>query len=568
MAGVHGLAVDTGVAMTTHDGVTLRADLYRPAWPDPYPALLLRTPYDRTDPTLVSAIVADPVRLARHGYAVVVQDVRGRFGSGGDMAFFHQEQADGYDAVEWAATQPWCDGRVGIYGSSYHAMAAYQAIASQPPHLRAAVAMVGATDLAATTHPGGLFELGFLTLYGLGHCTEAVARLDIPDEGKAELLGQIGAAFADPLATVSTLPLDDVPVLSRFPFWREWLDGAPGPPTLRSRPDLVDVPLLQVVATRDFMTPTMLELAATLRGPHRTVIGPWAHGGTYTGHVGSRVHQGATGGVGTWGPLIAAWFDRHVRGRSEIVPGPATRRLLGEPDGAPVVCYVTGDDHWTELPSWPPPGEPLALYLTGSATLSTTPPPDDGPLTYYSDPRDPFPTCGGAAAGAALGPDGVQDRRSVEARDDMLLYTSAPLSEPLRIGGPVTLVVHLASTAVDVDVCATLVDVEPDGFAVGVSEGAQRARSRTGTADAFLVPGHVTEIRVRCHDTAHTFRAGHRVRLEVAGANFPRLSRNLHTRVVPEHGTLADAQVAEQTVHHGPAHLSRLELHKLDRPAD
>ncbi|MFC4949965.1 CocE/NonD family hydrolase [Pseudonocardia sp. GCM10023141] len=557
---MHGLAVDTNVAMTTRDGVTLRADLYRPAWPDPYPALLLRTPYDRTDPTLVSAIVADPVRLARQGYAVVVQDVRGRFGSGGDMAFFHQEQADGYDAVEWAATQPWCDGRVGIYGSSYHGMSAYQAVAAQPPHLRAAVAMVGATDLAATTHPGGLFELGFLTLYGLGHCVAAVARLDVPDEAKAELLGRIGAAFADPLATVSTLPLDDVPVLGEFDFWRDWLDGAAGPPTLRARPDLVEVPLLQVVAMRDFMAPTMLELAATLRGPHRTVLGPWAHGGTYTGHVGSRVHQGATGGVGTWGPLIAAWFDRHVRGRSEIEPGPATRRLLGEPDGAPVACYVTGEDRWTEQPSWPPPGETLALYLAGDAVLATALPPDDEPLTYRSDPRDPFPTCGGASSGAALGPDGVQDRRGVESRADLLVYTSAPLSEPLRVAGPVALVVHLASTAVDVDVCATLVDVEPDGFAVGISEGAQRARHRAGTGDAFLEPDTITEITVRCHDTAHTFHAGHRVRVEVAGANFPRLSRNLHTRTVPEHGLLAEALVAEQVVHHGAAYPSRLEL--------
>jgi uncharacterized protein len=559
---VHGLAVDTGVAMTTRDGVTLRADLYRPAWPDPYPALLLRTPYDRPDPTLVSAIVADPVRLARQGYAVVVQDVRGRFGSGGDMEFFHQEQADGYDAVEWAATQPWCDGRVGIYGSSYHAMAVYQAVATQPPHLRAAVAMVGATDLAATTHPGGLFELGFLTSYGLAHGLEAVSRLDIPEDAKAELTRRIGAALADPLATVSTLPLDDLPVLSELPFWRDWLDGVTGAPTLRSRPDLVDVPLLQIVAARDFMAPTMLELAAAVRGPHRTVIGPWAHGGTYTGHVGSRVYPGATGGVGTWGPLIAAWFDRHVRGRSEITPGPATRRLLGEPDGAPVICYVTGDDRWTELPAWPPPGDPLTLYLTGSSTLATAPPPDDEPLTYPSDPHDPFPTCGGASSSAALGPDGVQDRRRVEVRADLLVYTSDPLPEPLHIAGPVSLVVHLASTAVDVDVCATLVDVEPDGFAVGVSEGAQRARSRTGTSDAFLVPGEVAEIRVRCHDTAHTFRAGHRVRLEVAGANFPRLSRNLHTRGTPEHGTLADAVLAEQTVHHGSVHPSRLELHQ------
>ncbi|MBN9100725.1 MULTISPECIES: CocE/NonD family hydrolase [unclassified Pseudonocardia] len=524
-----GLVIDVDVRMTTRDGVSLAADVYRPAGGGPFPALLHRTPYDRTDPTLVSAIVADPVSLARQGYAVVVQDVRGRFGSGGEFAFFHQEQADGFDAVEWAAAQPWCDGRVGIYGSSYHAMTTYQAIAAQPPHLRAAVAMIGATDLRATTHPGGLFELGFLALYGLGQSVEAVRRLDAPAEEKAARLGRIGAAFADPHATVSALPVRD---LMDTAFWADWIDGPEGAPTLRDRPDLVDVPLLQVVAFRDFMAPTMLELGA---GPdRRLVVGPWAHSGTYTGHVGSRTYPGATGGVGTWGPVIAGWFDRHLRGRTELTLTPATRRLL---DGPPVTYYVTGENRWAAADTWPPPGSTVTLPLAAGH--------------YRSDPADPFPTCGGASSGAALGPDGVQDRRAVEARDDVLLWTSEPLDAPLHVAGPVRLVVHLESTAPDVDVCVHLVDVEPDGFAAGISEGALRVRT---VREGWLEPGEVVELTVALHDTAHTFRAGHRVRVEVAGANFPRLSRNLHTREVPEHGT--EMVVAEQTVHGG-----RLELH-------
>lgn len=553
-----GISVDVDVPMTTRDGVVLRADVYRPADGEPVPALLHRTPYDRTDPTLVSAIVADPVRLARGGYAVVVQDVRGRFGSGGALRFFHQEHDDGHDAVEWAAAQPWCDGRVGIYGSSYHAMAAYQALAARPPHLGAAVAMVGATDMDATTHPGGLFELGFLTLYGLGQCVEEIARMDLPTSQKVLLMGHVGAAFADPHGTVATLPLDDVPVLREVGFWREWLDG---PAPVRPFP-VPDVPLLQVVAVRDFMAPTMLELAACLPdGPHRTVIGPWAHGGTYTGHVGARTYPGATGGVGTWGPLIAGWFDRHLRGREATTAGPATRRLLGDPDGAPVTCYVTGDDRWRELPSWPPPGGARILHLTADGDLATSPGPA-GERRWTADPTDPFPTCGGASSGAALGPDGVQDRRSLDSRTDVLRWTSAVLDAAVTVIGPVTVVVHLASTAEGVDVCATLVDVEPDGFAAGIAEGGVRTRHRDGSGTAWLVPGATTELRVALHAAAHTFRAGHRIRVEIAGANFPRLSRNLHTRTVPEHGTLAEAVVAEQTVAHGPAHPSRLELHE------
>lgn len=565
-----GLVIDVDVRMTTRDGVSLAADVYRPAGGDPVPALLHRTPYDRTDPTLVSAIVADPVALARRGYAVVVQDVRGRFGSGGDFDFFHQEQADGFDAVEWAAAQPWCDGRVGIYGSSYHAMTTYQAIAAQPPHLRAAVAMIGATDLRATTHPGGLFELGFLTLYGLGQSVEAVRRLDVPAPEKAALLGRIGAAFADPHATVSALPVCD---LLDTGFWADWVDGSRGGPTLRDRPDLVDVPLLQVVAFRDFMAPTMLELAGALLpgdrvGPaprrptgserdtipnHLLIAGPWAHSGTYTGHVGSRTYPGATGGVGTWGPVIAGWFDRHLRGRTELTLTPATRRLL---EGPPVAYYVTGEDRWAAADTWPPPGSTVTLPLGAGGGLDGAP----GTRTYRSDPRDPFPTCGGASSGAALGPDGVQDRRAVESRSDVLLWTSEPLEEPLHVAGPVTLVVHLESTAPDVDVCATLVDVEPDGFAAGISEGALRVRT---VREGWPAPGEVVELTVALHDTAHTFRAGHRVRVEVAGANFPRLSRNLHTREVPEHGT--ETAVAEQTVHGGRLELSSPYAHRTGR---
>lgn len=539
-----GLVIDVDVRMTTRDGLSLAADVYRPAHGGPWPALLHRTPYDRTDPTLVAAIVADPVRLARQGYAVVVQDVRGRFGSGGEMDFFHQEQADGFDAVEWAAAQPWCDGRVGIYGSSYHAMTTFQALAARPPHLRAAVAMIGAADMAATTHPGGLFELGFLALYGLGHSVEAVRRLDVPDAEKAALLGRIGAAFADPHATVSALPVADILDAA---FWADWIDGSPGPPTLRERPDLLDVPLLQVVAYRDFMAPTTVELAAASTGPERRLIaGPWAHSGTYTGHVGSRVYPGATGGVGTWGPVIAGWFDRHLRGREEITGN----RLLA---GPPVAYYVTGEDRWSSAATWPPPGAPVTLPLGAAGGFDAAP----GVRSYRSDPRDPFPTCGGASSGAALGPDGVQDRRGVESREDVLLWTSEPLEEALRVAGPVTLVVHLESTAPDVDVCATLVDLEPGGFAAGISEGALRVRTvRSG----WLGPGEVVELTVTLHDTAHTFRVGHRVRLEVAGANFPRLSRNLHSRVVPEHGTKEDIAVAEQVVHHGSAFPSRLEF--------
>lgn len=576
--------IDGAVEMTTRDGVTLVADVYRPAADGRRPTLLHRTPYDRTDPTLVSAIVADPLWLARQGFAVVVQDVRGRFGSGGDLDFAHQELEDGHDAVEWAAAQPWSDGAVGVYGSSYHAIAAYQTVAARPPHLRAALTMIGAADLAPTVRPGGTLELGFLTLYALAQSLHAVRRIDVDEEERADLTGRIVAALSAPATTVGTLPLTDLDVLSDpriAPYWAQWLRHEPGDrywdrPTVAADPGRVGVPLLQVAAYRDFMAPTMFALAAALAGDdrHRLVAGPWAHGGVYTGHTGARALPGTPGGVGTWGPLIAAWFDVHLRGGTGAAY-PAAARWLG---GDPVRYHVGGDNRWASAATWPPPGAETAWqlgsvhdarsaagdgYLHPAAGAPGRPGaearpahgPGAGADRVRADPHDPFPTCGGAFPAAALGPDGIQDQRAVDHRPDVLVYTSPPLREPVTVAGAPRLRLRLSSTAPDADVCVTLVDVEPDGFALPVAEGALRTRYRLGGTRDWLTPGVPVVLEVALHDTAHAFGAGHRIRVHVAGACYPRRSRNLHTTTVPELGVLAEAVVAEHTVHHDGSRL-------------
>ena len=576
--------IDVGVEMRTRDGVVLVADVHRPAGPGRWPTLLHRTPYDRTDPTLVAAIVADPLWLARQGFAVVVQDVRGRFASGGELDFAHQEHDDGYDAVEWAAAQPWSDGAVGIYGSSYHAITTLNAVAAGPPHLRAALAMIGGADMEATSWPGGTFELGFLTLYSLGQTLDTIARLEADDAEKADLRRRVVAAASDPAGTVATLPLTGVDVLDDPRVARAWQErlhhGAGDPtwdrPTVHADPSRVQVPLLQVAAYRDFLSPSMFRLAEALAGDgrHRLVAGPWAHGGVYTGHTGARVLPGTPGGVGAWGPLVAAWFDVHLRSGTGAAYPSGARWLAGDP----VHHYVGGEDRWTTAPAWPPPGVERSWTLaSGGAARSAS---GDGRLvaggrevygapgdTVRADPRDPFPTCGGMMSAPPLGPDGIQDQRAVDDRDDVLVYTSAVLSGPVAVTGVPRLELHLSSTAPDADVCVTLVDVEPDGYAVPVAEGALRTRYRLGGATDWLVPAEPVALTVALHDTAHTFRAGHRLRVMVAGACFPRRSRALHTTTVPELGTLAEAVVAEHTVHHDADRPSRLVLRQ-DAPRE
>jgi hypothetical protein len=242
--------------------------------------------------------------------------------------------------------------------------------------------------------------------------------------------------------------------------------------------------------------------------------------------------------------------------------------------GEPVRYYVEGENRWASAPSWPPKGAVKEWHLAsggdarsarGKGRLLNPGDSPTGPDSdhFEADPHQPFPSCGGAMLIPEEGGDGIQDQRQVEQRDDVLVYTSELLTRPVRIAGPPQLALQFSSTAPDADVCVKLVDVEPDGFAYNVSEGCQRTRYRHGGKNDWLAPGKVEEVVVKLHDTAHVFKPGHRIRVMIAGASFPRLSRNLHTKTVPELGTLAEAVVATHIVHHDRAHLSCLRLNEV-----
>ncbi|MCQ8835474.1 CocE/NonD family hydrolase [Streptomyces malaysiensis] len=580
--------IDSGVQMTTRDGVTLTGDLYRPVEHGRWPVLLHRTPYNRTDPFRVSGIVADPLWLARQGFAVLVQDVRGRFASGGDFDFITQEYNDSYDVIDWVAEQPWSDGNVGIYGSSYLGMTVLQAVASQNPHLKAAVAMIGTVDMRHTSRPGGVFELGFLTTYGLGLALAGLDHSSLSSEDRKHALKVLTQALADRHNTVAELPLTDIAPLddSRLaPFWTDWLRSPHDPfwdkPSLLTEPERVTIPFLQVTGYRDFCAPTQFQLAERLSDNENAqmIAGPWTHMSTYVafGQVGSRVLPNAAAGVPIWGQVLGAYFDRHLRGGDGSAFPIAAPYLSGTNQ---VTYFVGGSNTWAHAPSWPPAPATDEWHLTsGGDARSAT---GDGELTHRSsngtgaasdtftaDPRAPFPTHGGPAmfeaGGGAPLPEGIQDQRVVDCRDDVLVYTSAPLTADVTIAGQPELVAFLTSSAPDADVCVTLVDVEPDGFAMNVSEGAQRARYRNDSDDAWLSPDEPSCVTVTLHDVAHQFRRGHRIRVQVAGFNFPRYSRNLHTRTVPEFGTLDEAVTARHTLHHAAKTPSVLRLPVLDQ---
>ncbi|WP_162834267.1 CocE/NonD family hydrolase [Amycolatopsis circi] len=559
--------IDAGVRMKTRDGVTLVGDLYRPAAGGRWPVLLHRTPYDRTGVFRVSGLVADPVWLARQGFAVLVQDSRGRFGSGGEFDFVSQEYNDSFDAIDWAAEQPWSDGNVGIYGSSYLGMTVLQAVAARNPHLKAAVGMIGTADMRHTARPGGLFELGFLTLYALGMAQEGLDHTSLSAAEQERVRKQLSEAFADRRAAVSQLPLTGIaPLADRrvAPFWTDWLRSPHDPfwdrPTLLTEPERVDIPFLQISGYRDFTSPTQFRLATRLAGNEKAglIAGPWTHAGTYSafGDVGARVLPNAAAGVPTWSPVLAAFFDRHLRG------GDGSDYPSAQPHLAERVSYfVGGSNTWAHAPVWPPVSTVEEWALSSGDLLTREG--GRGSSTFTADPRNPFPTHGGAIAfegDPAAVPGGIQDQRAVDRREDVLIYTSAPLAEDVTIAGQAELIVYVTSTAPDADVCVTLVDVEPDGFALNVAEGAQRARYRDGGDTDWLDPEEPSLVTVSLHDVAHRFGRGHRIRVQIAGFSFPRFSRNLHTRTVPEFGTLDEAVVAQHTLHHNEVYPSALRL--------
>jgi uncharacterized protein len=581
---MHQPRIDADVTMTTRDGVTLGGDLYRPSGEGPWPVLLHRTPYDRRDPFRLSGIVADPLWLARQGFAVYVQDSRGRFGSGGTFDFITQEYDDSYDVIDWAAAQPWSNGRIGIYGSSYLGMTVLQAVAARHPGLAAAAALVATADMAHTARPGGVFELGFLTTYGLGIALESLDHSGLADAEQSQVRKQIQEAFADRGATLARLPLTEIAPLDDervAPFWRDWLRSPNDPfwdrPTLLTEPEKIDIPFLQVSGYHDFTSPTQFRLATALADNARArfVGGPWTHMGTYSalGDVGARVLPDAGAGVPTWGPVLAAFFDRHLRdGRGNH---PIADRYLS--DRGRVAYFVGGANTWAHASAWPPAAgtQDWALSSGGDARSAG----GDGVLTstrqytgaasdtFTADPRDAFPTHGGAVlieGQPSLSPGGIQDQRAVDGRHDLLVYTSAPLEQEVTIAGAPELVAFVTSTAPDADVCVTLVDLEPDGFAVNVAEGAQRARYRDGGDEDWLDPSEPARVTVALNDVAHRFRRGHRLRVQIAGFNFPRFSRNLHTRTVPELGTLDEAVPAQHTVHHSAQAPSALRLPVID----
>jgi putative CocE/NonD family hydrolase len=572
--GPFNVTVERGAVMLTRDGKRLYADIYQPRGAGEFPTLLRRTPYGRTQNDLAEAF-NEAHYFASHGYLVVVQDTRGRHGSEGVWHPFVYEAQDGYDAVEWAASLPRSNGRVGMFGQSYGAISQYLAATQRPPHLVTAVpvsAYLGAFE--NYWYNRGALELSWTLSYFMNMATDVLTKLG--DSGR---LATLEAMKSDP--DVRFAPLTDE-ALRHLPL-QDWVDRfGPGAPfladilhhdkedaywwavDLRRQLHNIDVPILHVGSWYDianwdtpqyFLGISREAMSATARENQALFMGPWSHLLPY-----SQPTSGGTGDI-DFGPEAAfpvlqmqlEWFDHYVRDGGSSLPRP------------PVTLFVMGDNVWREENEWPlKRAEATSWYLRsngdangadGGGLLDREPSEaDDLPDTYVYDPEDPVPSAGGRYVGG-----GVRDQRTKGKRQDVLHYTSAPLARGLEITGPLQLELHASTDAVDTDFVAILCDVHPDGFVQNLAEGLVRGRFRDDyDAPTLLTPGEVYRFTIELGNISHVVQAGHCLRLLVTSSDFPRWDRNTNTGERP--AAALRTQQARQTILHDRVHPSRLIL--------
>lgn len=569
------LAVERNAEIRMRDGTCLRADVYRPSQGGPFPVLLYRTPYNKSLARSAAGIM-NPLNAADHGYALVLQDCRGRFASEGEWTPFHAERNDGYDSVEWCAEQPWSNGKVGIYGPSYMGITVWQAVAAAPPHLKAAFAYLGASNCyEGWTYSGGAFELGFNLWYGMWLGWEKINKL--PPERQGRAMERMGKLLSSLSSAYWHIPLKEMRAFEDVaPFYYEWLthpsyDEYWQEVSVAERYDNITVPVLQMTGWFDNFLISHLrsfqgirEYGATdkARKNQKLIVGPWAHANYLSLSV-SKVGDFQFGypAIPNTETLIFRWFDYWLKG---IDTG-----IIDEP---PVRIFVMGANEWRDEEQWPlkrAQGVPWYLHSVGHANslhgdgiLTPVPPEGDPPDSYRYDPADPVPTVGGRTLMpeiANVAGDGIRDQRCVEERPDVLVYTSALLMKDTEITGPVILKLWTASSALDTDFTGKLVDVYPDGYAAIVADGILRARYRESMSKPLLLePDRIYELAIDLWATSQVFKKGHRIRVEVSSSNFPRFDRNLNTG--RDNASEVHSQMAIQTIYHDAEHPSHILL--------
>jgi len=560
------IVVEKNLEAKMRDGVILRADVYRPESQQRLPALLQRTPYSkstRSDNTQFK-------RLAAAGYVVVVQDTRGRYMSDG-VAIPHDEGADGYDTIEWVASLPYVNGRVGTFGGSYAATTQLLAAPLRPPHLIAIFPSSSYNSRYDMVFQGGAFYLADGLSWNLGQGADVRRRVTTPSvnrDGPIGMTPEERQRFnSEWLLHVPLKTIDAMNIREYAPGYFAMLDH-PSYDKFWTTFDVeakhrdFEVPAFHVTGWYDALSNGTIKNFTGLRRNARTarardnqrlLIGPWTHS--------TPTLRSTSIGAADFGPdagfdserLMLDWFDFWLKD----TPNNVTSR-------APVRLFVMGANTWRDEREWPlARAVPTSFYFhsegqaataAGDGTLTRVAPARERSDHFSYDPANPVST--GARGGYSRSP---SDQRDVETRPDVLVYTSAPLDAPLEATGPITVTLWAASSEKDTDFTAKLVDVFPDGTARALTDGIIRARYRNSkTAPTLLAPNEPTQFTIDVGATSNVFLAGHRVRIEISSSNFPRFDRNPNTGGT--FGEDSELRISRQTIFHDATHPSRIVL--------
>lgn len=561
------IAVERGLRVLSRDGASLATDVYRPEGGPPVPAILFRTPYERRF-LAQHCHELDPLQAAEFGFAVMLQDVRGRGGSSGTYDPFLVDGDDGVDTLRWAAQQRWCDGRTAMAGGSYNGIVQLLTAARRPPSLRAIAPRLCGSPYRIW-YPGGVLNLGLLASWIVILATWELDRRAANGASTQHHRDALRAVAASPpltrvhelLAQESWLRQLTSPALA----WlvHDTLDGYwerfhvvdqldPAMPGWHAT-GWFDACLAPTLETYDSLT------ARWQNGVHSTqhlTIGPWSHGNPHGVFPERDFGREASAEAAGLMAEQLRFFAHYVAGTGDAP--------------APVRVFVMGDDRWREEARWPPAGvRELRLYLRsggqangvhGDGHLSAQPPGiEEPPDTYVHDPLCPVPTVGGAtlldgmAVAANAGP---RDQRLVEARQDVLVYTGEVLERPVELAGQAIVAVFAETDAVDTDFMAKLVDVSSDGRGICVCDGAIRAQLRDDVSAPAPVPRDAVAYSIPLGPTSYVFAAGHRVRLQLASSDFPRYYPNSSTGHRLADGPPTRHAVARQRIHHSAVRAS------------
>lgn len=528
-----GIQQEKNVPMKTRDGALLRADIYRPMVDEKLPVLLQRNPYNKDRWESGSWSSHSPVRLANQGYVVIIQDTRGRYASDGDFYPFLHEIADGYDTVEWAGGLPYSNGKVGMFGSSYVGVTQWLASLDHPPHLAAVFPVMTSSDY----YDGWIFRGGALEFWFSGSWTNMLAVHTMTRQSSRQI--------AMP-KWMETLPLSDYPmaaapnVSTLAPYFRDWLDHESDDEfwsrwSVEKSHSKLKVPAYHLGGWYDIFLQGTLKNFQRLKQlhpevPHYLTIGPWNHSGPRPHRVGE-LDFGTESDLDTDGELLE-WADLMLK-----------QKLNRLTHRTPVRIFVMGKNVWRDEEQWPLlRAVPQNYFLhsvrgaqgaSGDGVLDLQSPANELADAFTYDPSNPVPTLGGplCCSREAINGAGPFDQNRVEARVDVLVYSTHPLLEEMEVTGPVHVVLYVGSDAPDTDFTAKLVDVHPDGRAYNLAEGILRMRRREGLARLApkLQKDKVYRIEIDLVATSNVFTVGHRIRLEVSSSNFPRFDRNLNT---------------------------------------